>query len=223
MLVHQDWLLTPKRAAIHLPTATAVIADLHLGYNDARCRSGEAVPVSDLEELLAPLGRSLAANHARRLVIAGDLFELTYCDTIAGQLLEWLKRRQIELAAVIPGNHDRGIQKSGVCLPVFAEGFRIGGWHVAHGDGKLPRSSVVYGHFHPCFRHGSIKSACYLIGPRRILLPAYSADARGVNVLRVAAWQCFRCCIPVGSAVLDFGDVGKLRLSLAGPGYQPEV
>src|SRR5436309_2915696 len=30
MRVNKDWLLTPQRAALHLPTATAVIADLHL-------------------------------------------------------------------------------------------------------------------------------------------------------------------------------------------------
>src|SRR5438270_5847367 len=36
MIVHEDWLLTPVRAAVHLPTATAVVADLHLGYELAR-------------------------------------------------------------------------------------------------------------------------------------------------------------------------------------------
>ena len=42
-----NWLLTPERAAIHLPTATAVLADLHLGYNEVRCGTGEAVPAGD--------------------------------------------------------------------------------------------------------------------------------------------------------------------------------
>ena len=44
MLVHDEWLLTAQRAAVHLPTATAVIADLHLGYDQVRRRGGEAVP-----------------------------------------------------------------------------------------------------------------------------------------------------------------------------------
>src|SRR5262249_34562148 len=42
MRIHRDWLLTPERAAVHLPTATAIVADLHLGYNHARRRTGEA-------------------------------------------------------------------------------------------------------------------------------------------------------------------------------------
>ena len=36
-LLHQDeWLLTPERVAVHLPTSTGVVADLHLGYEEAR-------------------------------------------------------------------------------------------------------------------------------------------------------------------------------------------
>jgi hypothetical protein len=31
MLVHAEWLLTAQRVAVHLPTQTAVAADLHLG------------------------------------------------------------------------------------------------------------------------------------------------------------------------------------------------
>ena len=36
MRVFTDWELTPDRAAVHLPTRTAVVADLHLGYAEAR-------------------------------------------------------------------------------------------------------------------------------------------------------------------------------------------
>ncbi len=48
MHVEEDWLLTPCRMAIHLPTATGLLADLHLGYERARCRSGEAIPETKL-------------------------------------------------------------------------------------------------------------------------------------------------------------------------------
>jgi uncharacterized protein len=213
MLAHGEWLLTPERAAIHLATATAVIADLHLGYSDARRGSGEAVPSMGLEDLLQPLGRTLTAHDVRRLVIAGDLFEKCYCDALAAELLCWLECANVALAAVIPGNHDRGLINHGVRLPVFVDGIRLGGWHVAHGDGKLPQRRAICGHYHPCLRLGRIMSPCFLIGPRRVLLPAYSEDARGVNVLGVASWQRLRCGIPVGGDVLDFGEVRDLRQS----------
>jgi metallophosphoesterase superfamily enzyme len=211
MWAHEEWLLTPQRVAVHLPTATAVIADLHLGYDEARRRGGEAVPQVHLDTVLRPLGRALTTCNVRRLVIAGDLFEAAYDAELAAQLLAWLTGRGVELAAVIPGNHDRGILRGNVVLPVHVDGYCVAGWQVVHGDGKLPRAPVIHGHFHPCLRLGRILSPCFLIDPRRILLPAYSCDARGVNVLGVAAWQKLRCCVPVGSKVLDFGELRHLR------------
>jgi len=211
MRVFKEWLMTPQRCAVHVPTATAVVADLHLGYNEARCRFGDSVPYGNLETLLSPLAQAFSAHDIRRLVIAGDLFEAAYCETLAGQLLRWLKTVHVELTAVIPGNHDRGLREAASQLPVYAEGYRLGGWQVAHGDGKLPRSKSIHGHFHPCLRLGRIATPCFLVGSRRILLPAYSADARGVNVLGVTAWRRDRCCIPVGDKVLDFGEVATLR------------
>src|SRR5438067_991701 len=35
-----DWLLTPQRVAVHRPSGSAVVADLHLGYGQARRRGG---------------------------------------------------------------------------------------------------------------------------------------------------------------------------------------
>src|SRR4051794_18892423 len=87
--VQQDWLLTPARAAVHLPTGTAVAADLHLGYAEARRASGEAVPVVPPERRLAPLAALAARLPVRRLVIAGDLFEDGVSDAAVAELLAW--------------------------------------------------------------------------------------------------------------------------------------
>src|SRR3954453_7260781 len=52
-----DWFLTPYRAALHLPTATAVVADLHLGYGATRQGGGDAVPCMGLQDTFADLKR----------------------------------------------------------------------------------------------------------------------------------------------------------------------
>src|SRR5262245_15829602 len=75
MRVLDDWLLTAERIAVHLPSRTAVVADLHLGYAEARRRSGEAVPDDALDEQLSGLGQALQRHGTRRLVVAGDLLE----------------------------------------------------------------------------------------------------------------------------------------------------
>ena len=212
MRVNKDWLLTPQRAAIHLPTATAVIADLHLGYNEARRQAGDAVPQVELDEVIAALGSLLAVYEPQRLVIAGDLFEDGRCATLADELLDWLRQAGLELLGIVPGNHDRGLKRSDSRLPIHSGGFSVGDWRVVHGDARLPRQPVIQGHCHPCLRWGSrITAPCFLIAARHIILPAFSADAASVNVFRNPQWRSYRCCAIAGNEVLDFGKVAALR------------
>jgi uncharacterized protein len=206
MLIHDEWLLTSDRAAIHLPTATAVLADLHLGYNRARCRSGEAVPDADNHDLRRTLQTLRVQHGVRRLVIAGDLCEDGRHDDAVADFLNHLCEMAIDLIGVIPGNHYRGLRSFIDVVPIHPDGLVLGGWRVLHGDGPLPRTPVIQGHIHPCFRwQGRLTAPCFLVSPRRIVLPAFSADAAGTDVGRSTCWRAYRCCVIVGSRVLDFG------------------
>jgi putative SbcD/Mre11-related phosphoesterase len=208
-----DWLLTPQRVAVHLPTATAIAADLHLGYDEARRAAGEAVPIVSLQRRLAPLA-AVVARAARRLVIAGDLFEDGLSPAGAQELLDWAASVGVELAAVVPGNHDRADRDHATGLPLCPDGVRLGEWCVVHGDAALPPGRVVQGHLHPCLRRGRLAAPSFLVAAERIVLPAYSADARGVNVLHNSAWREFRCYAVAGAEVLDLGGVGRLEARL---------
>lgn len=211
MRVFEDWLLTPERAAVHLPTATAVVADLHLGYDRARRRTGEAVPEARLADVLAPLAAALARTGATRLAIAGDLFEDAWCPHLAAELREWLDGLGVELAGVVPGNHDRGLREEGGTLPVCPDGVNLGGWRVVHGDRDPPAGRVVCGHFHPWLRRGRVSAPCYLVGEGSLVLPAFSPDARGVNVLQAACWRRHRCYAIAVGEVLDLGELAMLN------------
>src|SRR5689334_14889854 len=129
MRVLNDWLLTAERVAVHLPTETAVVADLHLGYAEVRRQAGEAVPEEQLDEQLAELARMMRSHGLRQLVVAGDLFEDGRCQQALKDFRNWLARTGIELRAVIPGNHDVEVEAlSAAGLAVCAEGIRLGGW-----------------------------------------------------------------------------------------------
>lgn len=215
MLVYDDWLLTPQRVAVHLPTATAVLADLHLGYNEARRRDGEAVPSADLGMVLTPLRRVVLRRRVRRAVIAGDLFEAGPDPTLAAGLLSWFAAQGVALAGVAPGNHDRGFRGGDCGLPIQPDGCAVGRWRVVHGDGRLPEGPVIHGHEHPRVRWSDrLSGPCYLVGEGRIVLPAYSEDAAGVNVLPGRKWGSYRCAVVAGDRVLDFGELGALRKRL---------
>jgi uncharacterized protein len=215
MLVHDEWLLTPQRVAVHLPTATAVLSDLHLGYNEARRRDGEAVPPADLTFILAPLRRVTADHSVYRIVIAGDLFEAGPIADLAAEFQAWMTDAAVELTAVVPGNHDRGLTVGGHGLPIQPDGCMVGRWRVVHGDGRLPEGPLIHGHEHPCVRWSSRAAGpCYLVGEERIVLPAFSEDAAGVNVISTRKWKKYRAAVIAGEGVLDFGELAGLRKRL---------
>jgi putative SbcD/Mre11-related phosphoesterase len=208
--IHTDWLLTPERAAVHVPTATAVIADLHLGYQQVRCRSGEALPICGIDETLGALNAILVRHAVRRLLVAGDLFEDGRGADSSG-LRDWLAGNGVELAGVVPGNHDHGLKDCGGLAVRESGEVELGGWRVVHGHGRLQRGRLLFGHFHPCFCWGDqVRAPCYLVGPGRIILPAFSADAAGVDVLRSRRWRRLHCYVIAGEEVLDFGELAAL-------------
>lgn len=209
MRVHTDWLLTPERAALHLPSAAAVVADLHLGYDHVRRHTGEAVPLVCADETIARLRPLLERHGVRRLVIAGDLFEDGRRGGPLTELLDWLRGAGVASVELVPGNHDRGVPTLPEGVQVCPEGVCLGAWRVVHGDAPA-RGWVVQGHVHPWLRLGSVSAPCFLVGPRRLVLPPFSADAAGCNVLRQRAWRDYRCYAVAADAVLDLGPVGTL-------------
>jgi putative SbcD/Mre11-related phosphoesterase len=211
MIVVEDWLLTAQRAAIHRPSASAVVADVHLGYGDARRRGGDAVPLPDAVTSLDVLQPLVNQHGLRQLIIAGDLFEAGASEELVDALMEWCEERQIDLA-VVPGNHDRGIGKIGTRLSLHPDGVTLGRWRVVHGDGTLPDGAFVQGHEHPWARWSRrVGGPCFLVSANRLILPAFSRDAAGVNVIGDARWDAFRCFVIAGERVLDFGEMKGLK------------
>ena len=218
MQIGQDWILTPHRAAIHLPTGTAVVADLHLGYGAVRQVGGDAVPSRGIQDTIADLELLLAEFKPARLVVAGDLLENSRASEYAQEFLHWLNTTKTDLAALVPGNHDRAGLRRLFGSRYFPDGYSLGDWRVVHGHGRLPAGRLIYGHHHPSLEFGrEVKAPCYLVGGRSIVLPAHSRNASGVNVLTRRAWQRWRCCAIASGRVLDFGPIAKINRRLDRP------
>lgn len=209
------WALAPEGAAVHRGSATAVIADVHLGYEWARGAHGDVVPAHSLAETLGKLESLLGRATIRRLVVAGDLVESSRpCAATARALVrlaDWLDRRGLELVR-LRGNHDPP-------RPILAETAEVAGWTVGHGDRRLARDRLIVGHHHPVLRVGGLVAPCFLVGPGAIALPAFSDNAAGFDVgggappagLGGGPW---RCLAGLGGILLDFGPIAELRARL---------
>jgi len=206
-----DWLLTPYRVAIHLPTRTAVIADPHLGYCDARRRSGDAVPEVSIDDQLAPLKTACALLDVTGLVVAGDLCEARLEAALIDQFLAFIEGCRLDLRAIVPGNHDRGWADFRGRMPMSPDGFALGTWTVIHGDRKLPAGSVVMGHVHPAWREGGKVQPCYLAGANRLVLPAFSLDAAGGAVNQALRWTGLQAFSIAGDRVVDRGLLRRTK------------
>lgn len=228
------WLFTPEGAAIHPGERTAVVADVHLGYEWARGAAGDCVPAHSLEETIARLAAVLARARIARLIVAGDLVESSRpCARTAADvrgLIDWLRSRGVTLLA-LEGNHDRGhtprpkrpsseafsfanTEGSGL-----AASCTVDGWTIAHGHRPILGERTVSGHHHPVLRAEGFAALCFLVGPDRIVLPAFSANAAGCDVLTgptPAEWldPAVRCIASSGSELLDFGPLAAIRRRL---------
>src|SRR5271165_7152013 len=108
----EGWQLAPEGGAIHPGERTAVIADVHLGYEWARGSAGDCIPAHSLTETVTKLDSLLSRGPIDRLIVAGDLVESTRpCARTAlelRRLARWLQARDVRLT-ILRGNHDRSV------------------------------------------------------------------------------------------------------------------
>ena len=212
------WTLDADGAVIHPGARTAVVADVHLGYEWARGAGGDCLPAHSLAETLAKLGRILdrAAGTVERLVVAGDLVEsrrpCLRTDRDRWTLARWLHARGIVLVA-LQGNHDPPRR------PAPPETIEVAGWTVGHGHRPIAAPRTITGHHHPALRADGLTAPCFLVAPAAIVLPAFSSNAAGVGLaslgLAVApGGSPFRCVAAAGGELLDFGPVAPLLRAL---------
>jgi putative SbcD/Mre11-related phosphoesterase len=219
----EDWQLTPEGAVIHAGERTAVIADLHLGYEWARGAAGDCVPAHSLEEALGRLRTMLDRHPVEKLVVAGDFVEsarpcLRTAEDVR-RLEEWLNDRGVSLL-LVEGNHDRlrqtGLPPALMTRLPSSPTFRVAAWTISHGDRPIEGERTITGHYHPVIRLHGVTAPCFLVGPGRIMLPSFSTNAAGCDLLAAALpaeWPSthFRCIASTGSELLDFGPLSTLR------------
>ena len=184
--------LTPEKAAVI--KNTAIIADLHLGFENVMQDYGVAFPRMQIKDILESVENLVGKYSIERLIIAGD-FKHEFSRNLP---YEW---EDVELflrtfsgikIEVVRGNHDNFLAailaKHGVELK---EEIKVDEWTIVHGHKECNAEKIIMGHEHPAVkirRGGVYNFPCYLHvrGEREIIvLPAFSPLMSGSDVLSI--------------------------------------
>lgn len=103
-----DLFLLPERAIFLEQSRTLLVADMHLGKDEAFRASGIPVPLGPGERTLDRLSNVLDDTHAQRLVILGDLLHAPLGNTqrVFNALDAWRQRYSQMSIILVRGNHD---------------------------------------------------------------------------------------------------------------------
>ena len=203
-------------------TTALVIADLHIGYEDAI-----RVAHFQIKEMKSEIEKALDSHKPNICIIAGDLkhefgriSEQEWRETIS--ILELLLKKTGRVV-LVKGNHDKILGpiagKKGIEL---TNEFSIGDALIIHGD-KLPKDTtgiktIIMGHEHPAVSvSDGIRTElfkCFLIGKYQrlnlVVLPSFSTAAEGTNVLNEKKL----------SPLLKSTDISKFRAVICAPDFK---
>jgi len=191
-----------------------LVADVHLGKDDAFRAAGIALPAGGTRHDLDRLAALLAATGAQELWVLGDLLHGARPD--ARWRDDWLRFRaqhaQLHIA-LVEGNHDRSAARADLGIALHPGQVIDGPFVFRHAPeppeppaaaGGEPRLAVC-GHVHPVVRVPGLRGRfpAFVRVDGQLVLPAFSAFTGGWLVERAQArYGC------LGGHLLDMGPAG---------------
>ena len=222
--------ITNDRCLILDDGPTAVVGDLHLGYESALENEGMFIPRINTQSVRESLNGIIDEYEPARFVLLGDIkHDFRRSSYQAREEVKQIVKLVSDAAetVVIKGNHDNFLQNilsdMGITAVDHAD---IQGFRLEHGHVDSGRRPVIIGHEHPSVRipgelSGGMKLQCYVVARNEgvIVIPPFSPFASGndLNPGRDAVMApALRAC-DVGNAeiygVSDMGifEFGKLE------------
>jgi len=185
-----------------------IIADLHLGYEDALVHEGVLIPKFQYKKITNRLEKIFDAANSyckvKRVIINGDLkhefgrkSRQEYEEI--PRFINFLKNYAEDIV-LIRGNHDNFVSVTAENLNVrFCENFALKNFFITHGD-KIPKNfddlakdkTIIIAHEHPCVGLRTLerteKMKCFLKGKFKnnnlIVMPAFSFISEGTDILQ---------------------------------------
>ncbi|MDU8430394.1 ligase-associated DNA damage response endonuclease PdeM [Pseudomonas syringae] len=184
------WLLADK--AVYYPAERSLlIADAHFGKAAAYRKLGQPVPHGTTQENLRRLDSLLNTYPCDHLIFLGDFLhapESHAAGTLAA-LEQWRAERSTLRITLIRGNHDKraGDPPGYLDIDVVPEPLPLGPFALQHEPDPHHELHVLAGHVHPVYRlygrgRQSLRLACFYLGQRISLLPAFGEFTGGFRI-----------------------------------------
>jgi DNA ligase-associated metallophosphoesterase len=195
--------------ALHWPRARMLfVADVHLGKGAAFRAGGIAIPRGATATDLARLGRLVARTQCAHLVVLGDFLHAAAgrVPALDAAFVAWRAAHEALAITVVRGNHDA---KAGDPPPAWGvaavdDPHLVAPFVLCHEPSTPNAGYALCGHVHPGVRVAgtaceSVRVPCFVVGRRRMLLPAFGrltglalvAPADGETVVAVAGTRLF--------------------------------
>jgi uncharacterized protein len=204
--------LLPERAAFAPGAKTLFVADLHLGKAASFRAFGAPAPTGVSEETLRRLAELIDTIRPQHVAVLGDFTHARAAMTqgLFESLCAWRARWSSLAFTIVLGNHDRGAEQaysdcgfSWVKAPAMIAGLECRHHPIVPDDVSAPLT--LAGHVHPVVRlngpgRDSLRTPCFVVGQRQIVLPAFGEFTGGSLVIPS---EGERLLIATGRGVFD--------------------
>ncbi len=222
--------ITNDRCLILDDGPTAVVGDLHLGYESALENEGMFIPRINTQSVRESLNGIIDEYEPARIVLLGDIkhdFRRSSYQA-RGEVKQIVKLvSDAAEAVVIKGNHDNFLQNILSDMGITAvDHTDIQGFRLEHGHVDSGRRPVIIGHEHPSVRipgelSGGMKLQCYVVARNEgvIVIPPFSPFASGndLNPGRDAVMApALRACSVADAEIYGVSDMGIFEFGKLG-------
>jgi DNA ligase-associated metallophosphoesterase len=182
--------LLPQKAVLWPRERMLVIADIHFGKAAAFRSFGIPVPRGTTSENLHALDALITSTGADHVLFLGDFLHARAAHAAGTQaaMLAWRQRRCELTLTLVRGNHDKhaGDPAQALGIDLVDEPWTVGPFAFCHHPDLAADEYILAGHVHPAFvlatRFDALRLPCFVVGPRRMILPSFGAFTGGYTV-----------------------------------------
>ncbi|MBS1266870.1 MAG: hypothetical protein MAG795_00839 [Candidatus Woesearchaeota archaeon] len=214
---------------------TLVLADIHIGYEEALNQQGILMPRFQLKDLIKHLKKILKKTNPKKIIINGDLKhefgKISKQEWNDALLVIDLLKKCTQDVILIKGNHDTILgpiaDKKNIKI---VDKIILDNILITHGDKIFQKhiskiKTIIIAHQHPAIKlNAQTRSElykCFLVGKYKnknlIVLPSTNLLSTGTDVIKsksispyIYNIEKFKAYV-VGDKIYDFGKISKLK------------